>query len=335
MKNKKPSKKVNVAVIGVGKMGKHHVRNYHEMPNVTLVAICDLNKTMGEKIAQQYGCKFYRKYRDMFEQEKIDAVSIVVPTQSHYKVAYDSMQYVKKILVEKPITATTSEAKKIISHAKKLKVYLTIGHIERFNPAVQKAKEIINSKRLGQITSILSKRVGPSAPQIKNSNVLVDLAVHDIDIINYLTEQRPNAVYANGGKAINPNIFDYSEIFLKYGTISGYIQVNWITPVIIRELHVTGTKGYMKVNYITQEIEVYKSKYKKEFTDHGDFIVKFGTTKKISIPVTYHEPLRSELNSFIERSRKNISPIVSPEDGYEALSIALNAEHAIQNNGKK
>ncbi|MFA5029970.1 MAG: Gfo/Idh/MocA family oxidoreductase [Patescibacteria group bacterium] len=335
MKKKGYSKKVNVAVIGVGNMGKHHARNYFELPEANLVAVCDIDKEVGLRIAKQFKCNFYTDYLQMFKHEKIEAVSIVVPTLSHYKVASQVMSKVKNILLEKPITSRTNQAKRLIAMAKKNHNFFTIGHIERFNPAVRKVKEIIKSGSIGTVTSITSKRVGPAARQIKNSNVLIDLAVHDIDIFNYLLEKKPNYVNANGGKAIHPNIFDYSEIFLKYGAISGYIQVNWITPVRIRELDVTGTEGYIKVNYITQEINMYKSKYKKEYTNHGDFIIKFGFTKKRTIPVSYAEPLRSELKSFLKQSTNNLKPEVTPEDGYIALSIALQAEHAIQNNGKK
>jgi UDP-N-acetylglucosamine 3-dehydrogenase len=167
--------------------------------------------------------------------------------------------------------------------------------------------------------------VGPHAPQIKDSGVLIDLAVHDIDIIGYLLQKEPTRICVNGGWAINRHKEDYAEIFLNYGAVSGYIQVNWITPVVIRELHVTGTKGYAKLNYISQELDFFQSNYEKDFNDHGDFIIKFGNPEKINIPVEKQEPLKMELQSFLGNIEKNTVPEVTGRDGMKALEIALKA----------
>ena len=261
----------------------------------------------------------------MIEREELDVVSIAVPTRLHKKVALDIISKGINVLIEKPIASTLKEAHKIIEEAKKNKIKLTVGHVERFNPAVRKLKEIIQQGKLGNIISIIAKRVGPFAPQIKDAGVLIDLAVHDIDIINYLLEKEPTKIYANGGKAINSYKEDYAEIFLNYGPISGYIQVNWITPVKIRELHITGTKGYAQLNYITQELNLYQSKYKKEFDDYGDFVIKFGSSKKVSIPVKFEEPLKLEIESFLKSVKENKKLEVTAKEGLNALKIALKA----------
>lgn len=316
---------INVAVIGVGNMGRHHARNYFELPEANLVAVSDSRPEIGKEIAEKFNCKFYQNYRQMLRDEKIEAVSIVVPTKLHKQMAVDSIRAGKHILVEKPIASTLRDGQEIISEAKKRGVVLVVGHIERFNPAVRRLKDLIDQKKLGQIISIIAKRVGPSVPQIKDSGVLIDLAVHDIDIMAYLLEKEPTKIYVNGGRALSGGKEDYAEIFLNYGPISGYIQVNWITPVMIRELCVTGTKGYASLNYITQELNFFQSKYKKEYNDFGDFVIKFGTPQKISIPIEHQEPLKLELKSFLKSIQDKTAPEVSGEDGLRALRIALKA----------
>ncbi len=323
-------KKMKVAVIGVGKMGRHHARNYYEMPEAELAAICDIKESTGKPLAKKFKCTYYKDFRAMLRTESLDALSVVVPTKSHYQVAREVLRQGVHILVEKPITETMPQARALIKAAKHYQCVMAIGHIERFNPAVQQLKKIIDAGKLGTITSISAKRVGPFAPQIKDANVLIDLAVHDIDIFSYLLDREPTTIHANGGKAIHKHIHDYAEIFLTYKNISGYIQVNWITPVIIRELTVTGTKAFVKLNYITQEIEYYKSSYKTEFTDHGDFIVKFGNTKQKKIVVPYQEPLRAELSSFLSAVRCHATPAVTGTDGMRALSVARTSIKQIQ-----
>lgn len=323
------NKKINVAVIGTGHIGRHHVRNYSELACSRLVAICDLNQKIGKKLAQQYHCKFYHDYQKMLDTEPIEAISIAVPTKLHKTVALDVIKKKINVLIEKPIASTTKSAKQIIEAAQKNGIKLTVGHIERFNPAVTALKQMIKQGKLGKITSIIAKRVGPFISRIKDSGVLIDLAVHDIDIINHLLEKKPTKIYANGGRAIGrrrEDHEDYADIFLNYdGSTSGYIQANWITPVIIRELHVTGTKGYAQLNYITQELNFYKSTYKKGYDDYGDFVIKFGTPQKISIPVTNEEPLKLELKAFLESIQKNIQPQITGNDALDALEISLKA----------
>lgn len=313
---------LNVAVIGIGNMGKHHVRTYSEIENVKLVAVSDIDEVKGRAIAERYGCRFYKDYNEMFEREKIDLVSVVVPTKFHEKIALDIIEKGISLLVEKPIANSIEKAENIIKKAKERNVKLAVGHIERFNPAVQRLKEMIKEGRLGQITSIIARRVGLFPPQIKDANVIIDLAVHDIDIMNYLMECSPDEIEANAGRALISEREDYAEIFLKYKNTTGFIQVNWITPIKIRNLSVTGTKGYAEMDYISQELIVYESNYKKDFETFGD-VVKFSKPNKVEVGVEKGEPLRLELLDVIEAVKQNKEPMVNGSVGLEALKIAM------------
>ncbi len=316
--------KTRIAVIGLGNMGKHHARNYALLEDVQLVAVCDLNHELADATAKKFDCKAYYDYKEMLQKESLQAVSIAVPTSFHKEVALVCIDQHLDVLIEKPIASTIKDAEEIIAKAKEKNVLLQIGHIERFNPAVQKLKEVIRDGKLGEVTSIIARRVGAVPVQVRDANVIIDLAVHDIDIINYIYESQPETVLGNIGKAMIEKREDYAEIFLKYGKRSGYIQVNWITPIKIRNLSVTGSKGYAELNYITQELVVYESNYTKEMIDeYGDYVIKFGIPNKTQIGVEAVEPLYLELQDFVKCVKTRKTPLVTGEIGLQALQISL------------
>jgi UDP-N-acetylglucosamine 3-dehydrogenase len=316
---------IKVAVIGVGSMGKNHARVYYELSNVKLVAVSDLDSSNLREISSKFSCKGYRDYKEMLREVDIDAVSIAVPTKLHKELTLNSIAEGKHILVEKPIADTKENALKMIGAAKRKGVVLAIGHVERYNPGVTKLKEIIEEGKLGEITSIMARRVGGFPPQIKDANVILDLAVHDIDIINYLLEARPKEVYAKSGDALKSGREDHAIINLVYEDVACVVQVNWITPVKVRELLVTGTKGYAELNYITQELRVFESSYEKSYDSFGDFVVKFGSPKEVEVKVHKKEPLKAELESFIDCIKNNKEPLIKGEDALHSLEISNKA----------
>ncbi len=317
--------KLKAAVIGTGNMGFFHAKNYFELDEIELVAVADINKEKGEKTAKEFNCKFYSDYKELAEKEKLDIVSIVVPTKKHKEVAIFFIEKGINTLIEKPIAGTIEDAEEIIKASEKNKVKLTIGHIERFNPAVIALKKLIKSGRLGEINSIIVRRVGIYPPQIKDANVIIDLAVHDIDIINYLLERLPDKVSANSGKAVTGNKKDYADIFMKYGKTSAVVQVNWITPVKIRKMNITGSKGYAEMDYITQEITMFESNCNIETDSFKDFVVKFAPSEE-KIAVEKEQPLKKELVSFIKSIKEGSEPEVTTKRAVDALKIALEVD---------
>lgn len=314
---------MKVAVIGAGNMGKHHARVYSEIKDCQFVGIVDANESVGKEVASKYGCQFFKSIEDLLKKIKPDAVSVCVPTSIHHKISSQLIKSGVNILIEKPITSTLEEGNELVSLAKKHNVKLMVGHVERYNPAVRKLKEIVKSGELGEITSILARRVGLFPPQIKDMDVIIDLAVHDIDVISHLLEKQPTEMFSNSGKALG-NRHDYADIFLKYnGGINGLIQVNWITPVKIRILNVTGTKGYAELNYITQELLIFESNYEKTYDEFGDFVIKFGKPGKREIRVEKDEPLKLELIHFLNCIKNNREPLTSGEESIKTLDIAL------------
>ncbi len=316
--------KMNVGVVGVGNMGRHHARIYYELDNANLVAIADINEDV-KKIAEKYNCKFYKNYKEMLEKEDLDAVSVVVPTKLHKEVALDVINAGKHILLEKPIASNVEDARIIIDVAKKNNVKLFIGHIERFNPAVQRLKELIDDGRLGKINSVIVRRVGLPPPNIKDNNVIVDLAVHDIDVMKYLLNEEPKLLHSVARGALIKDSHDSAEIFLRYGEASGFVQVSWITPVKIRSLVVTGTKAYVELDYVNQKLILYENSKRDDlkFNDFNDFINKFGMPDVIDVGINKQEPLMNEIKSFLSCIEEDKNPMMDGEDALLALRIAL------------
>ena len=335
-KSTKTLKTLRAAVIGIGSMGRHHVRNYAQIPNTDLVGVADLDEIAGQKLALKFETQFYSDYRRLLEIERPDIVSLAVPTKLHHELAMDIIGRNIHVLIEKPISYTVDEAKEIIEEAKKVGVKVTVGHIERFNPAVVKLKELIADGKLGTIVSIMARRAGTIPARIKDANVIVDIGVHDIDLLNFILETKPQNIFASGGRAILKKHEDYADIFLEYPNsqdglkITGHIQVNWLTPVKIRKLNITGTRGYAVVNLATQELILFDTQYSQDFDDFDDFIGKFKESKGKKIAVDLKEPLRLQLESFITSVLTGKEVAVTAEDALQALRAAILSTETIR-----
>lgn len=314
--------KLRTVVIGVGSMGKNHARVYSEISN--LVAVSDLNQKIGQEIAQKHNIPYYQDFKKMIEVEKPDAVSVVVPTKHHCSVVLETLGCKIPTLVEKPIADSVLNAKLMIKTAQKNKTLLQVGHIERFNPVIKKLKEIIAKKDLGEIISILVRRVGGYSAGVRDSDIAVDLAIHDLDIVNFLLDEFPKKVVVNKQQTVSRKLQDSVDFFLKFKKVSAFVQANWVTPVKIRKLNITGTKGYLELDYLNQKITFYKSIYEKycDPTDNFlDYILKFSEEEKIDIMVEKKEPLKEELKHFLTcvKNGSREKPIYA----VQALKIAL------------
>lgn len=318
------SNNVRVAVLGAGVMGKNHARIYHELPEVELIAIVDNNENAGRTLANNYGAAYYSDIKAL-PVNSIDAVSICTPTSTHHTLGLYCITTGFHTLIEKPITTTVEQGTELLNHARGKNVIFMVGHSERFNPAVKRAKEIIDAGELGKITNIVARRVGPFPPRINDVDIAVDLAVHDIDIINYLLQATPDYVLAHKRKTNQRAHADLVDFFLRYGdTTTAYIQTNWITPVKIRKLNITGTEGYIELDYINQSIEYHKSTYERVPAtpqNFSDFVLLFAQPLKKEILIEKKEPLKEELKHFVLCVATGTH--INSYHALDALSIAL------------
>lgn len=297
---------MRVGVIGTGAMGQNHVRIYSEMKDVELIGISDVDETRVVKLASQYNTRPFTDYNELLAQG-LQAVSIVVPTRLHRQVVLDAIAAGTNVLIEKPIADTIENAKAMISAARKAGLTLMVGHIERFNPAVTKMKQIIDSGLLGKIVSISTRRVGPYNPRIRDVGIILDLGVHDIDAISYLYGKKISEIYAIAGQDIHSQE-DHASIMLKFnGDKAGVVETNWLTPHKVRKMTVIGIDGVAYLDYNEQTVSIHDGEWIRE------------------AKIEKAEPLKKELEHFIDAVRNDKAPIVLGEDGKYALEVALAA----------
>ena len=315
---------IKVAVIGVGSMGKNHARIYAELTDVDLVAVADSDEARAKQIARKYQIAHYDDYEALLKAEKPDAVSIVVPTAMHKDVASAAMQAGAHVLVEKPIASTVEDGKALIALAEDLGRKLMVGHIVRFNPAIQTLKQKLDEGELGEVIQILCRRIGPFPARIRDVGVVVDLAPHDIDVMRYLTGESPERVYAEIEQRIHTEHEDLVFGLLHFPNgVTGALEINWLTPTKLRETVVLGTGGMFRVNDLTQDLYFYENAE----TD-GNLWPVLGNIKGVSegrmvrYPMNRYEPLRAELEAFIHAIVQDEDVPVSGKDGLEALRLA-------------
>jgi len=298
---------IKVGVVGVGNMGFHHARIYSQLAEsglVELVGVADINYERALSVAKTFKTKAFKDYRELLES--VDAVSIATPTETHRDVALKFISAGKHVLVEKPIASNVKEALELVKKAEEKHVVLMVGHVERYNPAVVKLREITRNGLLGKPVTITAKRVGPFNPGVAKTSIIVDLAIHDIDVINSLLNSYVLSVYARS-RRVHPSSLedDYGLITLSYeNQVDAVVETNRLTPYKMRSLEVVGTKGIAILNYIDQKITVYDEEWVREAI------------------IQREEPLKLELLNFIRVVEGIDKPIVTNKQAIYALLIS-------------
>ncbi|MCD4740588.1 Gfo/Idh/MocA family oxidoreductase [archaeon] len=299
---------LKTAVIGTGNMGRHHVRVYSELENTELVGIADLDLKRAEELAKQYNTNAYKDYSELLLKEKPDCVSIVVPTAFHAQIGSKVLTKTNA-LVEKPIAFNEDDAIKIINTAKKNNTKIMIGQIERYNPVIQYLVNNIDKK---EFLSFNIMRLGPYTPKSRTTGIIMDMGIHDIDLIRYITKEEPEQVHASCMHVNIKDFEDHAHVFLRTPSVTASLISNWISPLKIRHMYATLKTKFIYLNFITQKVVIYEKNSGIE-------------PKKTEVEVKKEEPLKKELNAFLESIRKNQEPPVTGEDGLKSMRIALRA----------
>ena len=294
--------KIRVGVVGVGHLGAIHAKDYARLDNVKLAGVCDCNIERALEIGKRFRTASYSDYEELFD--KVDAASIVVPTSLHYNVAKDFLNHGIHVLIEKPVTKTLSEADELIGIAKENNLILQVGHIERFNSAILAIEPYIKKPKF-----IECQRLGPFHKRVQDVGVVLDLMIHDIDIVLGLMKQDVMNIEAVGLSTIS-SYEDVANVRLTFedGTIAD-ITASRVTKDVVRKMRIFQGESYLSLDYVSQEAML--------FEKTGEKIL----TKKIRIKKK--EPLKKELKSFIECVRTGRRPIVSGVEGRRALAVAL------------
>ncbi|MBN1596615.1 Gfo/Idh/MocA family oxidoreductase [candidate division FCPU426 bacterium] len=315
----KPQSKIHAAVIGVGSLGQHHARVYTQIPGVKLVGVADCDEKRVREVAKRCHCQPFVHYQELLSQ--VDVASVVVPTHLHFRVARDCLEQGVALLLEKPMTCTLEEADALIRLAKNKEKVLQIGHIERFNQAIQEVKRRLYAPRFIEV-----HRLGPFSRRNTDIGVTLDLMIHDLDIILDLVGSPVERL-----EAVGVSIFTEHEdianarLTLANGCVAN-INASRVTMDQKRKIRIFSPEHYISIDYQKQELYIYRLK-KNAQADVRNFMqliererLVFGT----------QEPLYAELSAFITAVREGGEPVVSGEQGRQALAVALEISEQIK-----
>src|ERR1700716_4063873 len=298
---------MRVGVIGAGVMGTNHARVLGGLPNTTMVGIVDPLPEHGPRAPERPGCRTFAGL-DELAAEGVDAVTVAAPTHLHHEIALACSARGIHVLVEKPIASSVEEGRDIVAAAGRAGVTLMVGHVERFNPAVAAIKQAISGE---DILSIAITRVGPFPPRMSNVGVVIDLAVHDIDLIRWFTESDIVEVQPQLSSAVA----EREDIALwQFRTASGvlaHINTNWLTPFKARNITVATRDKYVMGDLLTRQVTECFG-----FKPDGSYSMRH-------LPVGHDEPLGAELIAFIESVRDGKPPAVTGEQAVASLEIAI------------
>ncbi|MBV8110402.1 MAG: Gfo/Idh/MocA family oxidoreductase [Hyphomicrobiales bacterium] len=298
---------LRVGVVGVGVMGSNHARVFADLPGVRLVGVADPDSKQRDFVSRALGCSAFSGVEPLLAQG-VDAVTIAAPTHLHRELAFCCIERGVHVLVEKPITPSVEEGHAIIAAARHAGVALMVGHVERFNPTVEAIKDAICDE---DILSIAITRVGPFPPRMSNVGVVIDLAVHDIDLIRWFTDSDIVEVQPQLSNAVA----EREDIaLLQFRTASGvlaHINTNWLTPFKARSVTIATRNKYIMGDLLTRQVTECFG-----FQPDGSYSMRH-------LSVGHAEPLRAELQAFVAAIRDGKEPAVTGEEGVASLEIAI------------
>src|SRR5437868_15087134 len=286
---------LRIGVIGAGVMGSNHARVFAGLPNITLVGVVDPLPAHRTRAADLTSCRTFARLDELIAED-VDAVTVAAPTHLHHEIALACIARGIHVLVEKPIASSVEEGRDIIAAARRAGVTLMIGHVERFNPAVQAIKDAIRGE---DILSIAITRVGPFPPRMSNVGVVIDLAVHDIDLIRWFTDSDIVELQPQLSSAVA----EREDIaLLQFRTASGvlaHINTNWLTPFKARNGTVATRDKYLIGDLLTRQVTECFG-----FQPDGSYSMRH-------LSVGHAEPLRAELSAFVAAIREQKAPAVT------------------------
>jgi predicted dehydrogenase len=295
-------------------MGRHHVRVWEEaVDDVELVAVADPDAAARRGATRGRPVAGYADAEEMLARERPDLVSVVAPTSLHLPIALAALEAGAHVLVEKPIAATREEAERMMAAAQRADRILSVGHIERFNPAIRELRRRLALGELGRVFEVHATRLGPFPARIRDVGVVVDLAPHDLDVMRFLLGSDPVRLYAETERRIHTDHEDLFVGVMKFANGAvGVLDINWLTPAKRRTLTVTGERGMYAADYLTQDL-VFTANPGAPSVAEGEVVRRH---------VERREPLAVELEAFAAAVRDGGPAPVDPREALIALLLA-------------
>lgn len=306
---------LDVGVVGTGSMGENHVRVYESLPSTNLVGVHDADREAAGEVAERYGTRF-RELDALLDDA--DAVSIVVPTEYHYEMANRAMENGVSVLVEKPICKRPERGEDLVAVADEHDVTLQVGHIERFNPAVATALKVVEDC---DVIAIEANRLGPPISRDITDSAVVDLMIHDIDVVLSLVGEMPTDIQATGAKN---NAYATATLTFPSGVVAS-LTASRVTQRKVRKLDITAEDRLVSADFLDRGVEIHRHSVPEFIQKDGD--VRYRHESVVEYPtVERGEPLQDELESFTNAVRTGTEPEVTGSDGVRALRLARRIE---------
>lgn len=321
---------IKVAVIGAGMMGRNHLKTYKSLPGVELVGVYDIFSDNAKKAAEMFGIKAFSSLEEV--AHKVDAVSVVTTSVAHCEVGEFFLNHGIHCMIEKPLATTEEECQRLISAAKKNNVTLLVGHIERFNPAVEQMGKILSDTN--KIRSLTAQRMSAASGRITDVDVAMDLMIHDVEVIQSLVKSPvvnvlASAVKTSGGNEDGKN---YITALLEFENgATANLTASRITQARVRTLAVTTDTNYIDMDFINQSINVHsqgRMPYvnQEEIPEWMNYGLK-GSVEQLFIPT--NQPLQAELSHFISCVNGLATPRISGENALDALRVVWRIQDAL------
>ncbi|MFQ5977119.1 MAG: Gfo/Idh/MocA family protein [Candidatus Heimdallarchaeota archaeon] len=324
---------VSVGVVGAGYWGKNHLRILNEIPEANLSLIVEKDDSLAKKYSKLYKVETSQDHRGALIRDDIDAFIICTPNSTHYEIARYALDAGKHILVEKPMCLTSKNAQKLIDLAREQNVVLMAGHVYSYNASVRALFDLIKQDELGKLLFIISSRMGLFPPR-PDSGVILDLAIHDIDIITFLLDRRlPDRVFATGRSYMRNKFEEIAFITLEFADdLMAHINTSWLSPMKVRNVCVSGTKKTANLDLIPQQLEIFEQGIEKTPRGAGDEIFDLITRDGMSYkpPIEVREPLKVEDEHFIECIEKNQIPLTDGKIALDAIRVGEAAVRSLK-----
>ena len=321
---------MRIGLVGLGSMGQNHARILAEMG--VLASVADTAPETAKAVGEKYSVRSYLSYQELL-RSGIDAVVIVTPTSTHEKIAMEAIREGKHVLLEKPMSGSSKNLRDITEFARKQRVTLAGGFTERHNPVVSFAKQSLKGGEFGALITAATRRVSSLPTRIRDIGVVMDLGVHDIDVVQYVVGARAKSVYALGGQGKGMKYEDHANLLIDFeGGTTGFVEVNWLTPMKVRKLALTCSKNFVEVDYMDQSAMVCSSTF-KPFESGNLYNVPLELDLR-RISIKKEEPLKRELKDFLMAAESGKDPLVTGESALETLKIAEAAIESMRS-GKK
>jgi UDP-N-acetylglucosamine 3-dehydrogenase len=324
MKTSSPqAERLRAAVIGVGARGRNHVRLCVELETVSLVGVADPDPTARGPVASRHHVQGFANYRRLVEAEKPDFALLAVPAQWQVPIALDLIERGIHVLLETPIAMTAEEGRTLTDRARACGVTLGVGYVERFNPAMTALKKRIQRGELGRIFQINVCRIGGFHPRVRDLGIVLDRAIHDLYVMQYLAGANVMRVSAELGHELNRPQEDMLCGLLRFGNgIVGLLNVNWLSPTQSHELIVCGQRGMLVANFLTQELCYYENSLGDRSWNHPPGFRGVAEGRMIRYPISPRDPWRAQLEAFVHSILHDKPFPVGGEEGLRAIRLA-------------